>query len=83
MSFFFVFLPKDLKEKGGEVELLFSCADGVRFLASFKQIVGAANKQFDVTLSQHGVFDWSFVFLKRVGEDCIMCKGFLVLGGGG
>ncbi len=25
----------------------------------------------------------SFVFLKSVGEDCIFCKGFVVLGGGG
>jgi hypothetical protein len=65
------------------LNLLFSCANGVRFLASFQQIVGAANKQFDVTLSQHGFFDWSFVFLKSVGEDCILYKRFLVLGGGG
>jgi hypothetical protein len=80
---FFVVLPKDLKEKVGRLNLLFSCADGVRFCASFKQIVGAGNKQFDGTLSQHGFFDWSFVFLKSVGQDCILCKGFLVLGGGG
>jgi hypothetical protein len=80
---FFVFLPKDLKEKVGGLNLLFSCADGVRFLASFKRIVGGVNKQFDGTLSQHGFFDWAFVFLKSVGEDCILCKGFLLLGGGG
>jgi hypothetical protein len=80
---FFVFLPKDLKEKVGRLNLLFSCADGVRFWAGFRQIVGAGNKQFDGTLSQHGFFDWSFVFLKSVGEACILCKGFLVLGGGG
>jgi hypothetical protein len=48
--FFFCFLPKDLKDKVGRLNLLFSCADGVSFWASFKQIVGAANKQFDVTL---------------------------------
>ncbi len=41
------------------------------------------NKQFDGTLSQHGFLDLSFVFFKSVGEDCILCKGFLVLGGGG
>jgi hypothetical protein len=81
--FFSVFLPEDLKEKVGRLNLLFSCADGVRFWASFKQIVGAGNKQFDGTLSQHGFFDWSFVFLKSWGEDCILCKGFLVFGGGG
>jgi len=80
---FFVFLPKDSKEKVGRLNLLFSCADGVRFWAGFRQIVGAGNKQFDGTLAQHGFFDWSFVFLKSVGEACILCKGFLVLGGGG
>jgi hypothetical protein len=80
--FFFVFLPKDLKEKVGRLNLFFSCADGVRFLASLKQIVGAVNKQFDVTLSELGFFDWS-IFLKSVGEDCILCKGFLLLGRGG
>jgi hypothetical protein len=72
---FFVSLAKDLKEK-----VLFSCTDGLKFWASLKQIVGAANKQFDVTLSRHGCFDWSFVFLKSVGEDCSLCKGFLVWG---
>jgi len=81
--FFLVFLPKDLKEKVGRLNLFFSCADGVRFLATLKEIVGAANKQFDVTLSPHGFVDWAFVFFKSVGEDCILCKGFLVLGGGG
>ncbi len=80
---FFVSLAKDFKGKVGRLNLLFSCTDGLRFWASLKQIVGAANKQFDVTLSGHGCFDWSFVFLKSVGEDCILCKGFLVLGGGG
>jgi hypothetical protein len=65
------------------LNLLFSCGDGVSFWASFKQIVGAGNRQFDETLSQHGFFDWSFVFLKSGREGCILCKGFLVLGGGG
>ncbi len=67
----------------GRLNLLFSCADGGRFWAAYRQIVGAGNKQFDVVLSQHGFFDCSFVFLKSVGEDCILCKGFLLLGGGG
>jgi hypothetical protein len=52
----FVFLLKDLKENVERLNLLFFCANGVRFWASFKQIVGAQNKQFDGTLSQHGVF---------------------------
>jgi hypothetical protein len=67
-SFFFVFLPKDLKEKVGRLNLLFSWADGVRFWASFKQIVGAGNKPFHGTLSQHGFFDWSFCFSQKCGK---------------
>jgi len=67
----------------GRLNLFFSCSDGVRFRAAFRQIIGGGKKQFDRTLSQHGFFDCSFVFLKSVGEDCILCKGFFVLGGGG
>jgi hypothetical protein len=77
---FFVFLPKDLKEVG-RLNLLFSCADGVRFWASFKEIVG--NKQFDGTLSRHGLFDCSFVFLKIVGEDLYLVQRVFSCGGWG
>jgi hypothetical protein len=34
--FFFVFLRKDLKEKVGRLNLLFSCAVGVRFFGIFQ-----------------------------------------------
>ncbi len=67
----------------GRLNLLFSCADGVRFWASFKQIVGAGNKQFDGTLSQHGFFDCSFVFLKIVGEYLYLVQRVFSFGGWG
>ncbi len=81
---FFVFPSLRIwRRKVGRLNLLFSCEDGGWFWAAYRQNVGAGNKQFDVVLSQHGFFHCSFVFLKCVGEDCILCKGFLLLGGGG